>query len=265
MLREDYEREKSKKKSFAASAESSTAQLESERDVAQAGVHDLRQQLSAALADIEVARSDTSRVMMGNNNLQSALEAFQSEREAELSMLEEQRLEAEQATAAAHAAALEATREANEARVREIQQAADAAVKNSMNEVEQLEAKLEKYRVENIQMRRSLDEAINRLQTTQEDVIDRTLMKNILLDWLTKASSKDKKPILEVMASVLHFTDEEKDRVNIDDSSLALRRKALMGRVAAPLPPTKADMEHLEGDNVREKWVNFLLAETDDD
>jgi hypothetical protein len=66
------------------------------------------------------------------------------------------------------------------------------------------------------------------------------------------------------MASVLHFTDEEKERVNIDDTSHALR-KAVMGRVAAPFPPTKADMEHLEGDNVREKWVNFLLAETNDD
>jgi hypothetical protein len=134
-----------------------------------------------------------------------------------------------------------------------------------MNEVEQLEAaKLEKYRMENIQMRRSLDEAISRLQTTQEDVIDRTLMKNILLDWLTKTSSKEKKSILEIMASVLHFTDQEKERVNIDGSTFALR-KAVMGHIAAPLPASKADMEHLEGDNVRDKWVNFLLAETNDD
>jgi hypothetical protein len=56
MLRETLNA-RNRKKSFAASAESSTAQLESERDVAQAGVQDLRQQLSAALADIEVARS----------------------------------------------------------------------------------------------------------------------------------------------------------------------------------------------------------------
>jgi hypothetical protein len=264
MLKEDNDREKSKNTSVAASAESNTAQLEAERDAAQAGVQDLRQQLSAALADVEVARSDTNRVMMANNNLQSALEAFQSEREAELSMLEEQRMEAEEATAAAHAAALAATHEANGAHLREIQHAGDAAVKNSMNEVKQLEAKLEKYRLENIQMRRSLDEAIHRLQTTQEDVIDRTLMKNILLDWLTKTSSKEKKPVLEIMASVLHFTDQEKERVHMDDSGLALGR-AVMGRVAVPLPPSKADMEHLEGDNVREKWVNFLLAETNDD
>jgi chromosome segregation ATPase len=264
MLREDYNREKSKNTGHRASAESNTAQLETDRDAAQAGVQDLRQQLAAALADVEVARSDTNRVMTGNNNLQTALEAFQSEREAELSMLEEQKLEAEHATEAAHAAALEATRDASDATVREIQQASNAAVKNSMNEVEQLEAKLEKYRMENIQMRRSLDEAISRLQTTQEDVIDRTLMKNILLDWLTKTSSKEKKSILEIMASVLHFTDQEKERVNIDGSTFALR-KAVMGHIAAPLPASKADMEHLEGDNVRDKWVNFLLAETNDD
>lgn len=261
MLKEDYQREKAKKNSVTASAESNTAQLEGERDEALAEVHDLQQQLGAALADVEVARSDTNRVMTGNNNLQSALEAFQSEREAELSMLEEQRVESEEATAAAHAMALQATREANEAQVRETQQAADAAIKNTMDEVKQLEAQLETYRSDNVQMRRSLDEAINRLQTSQEDVIDRTLMKNILLDWLTKTGSKEKKPILAVMGSLLHFTEEEKEKVHIDEGHHALEK--FMDSVAAPLPPAKADMEHLDGDNVREQWVNFLLAETD--
>jgi chromosome segregation ATPase len=259
MLREDYQREKSKNTSVAASAESSTVQLEGERNAAMAEAEDLRQQLAASLADVEVARSDTNRVMTGNNNLQGALEALQGEREAELSMLEEQRMEADEATAAAHAATLAATHEANTAHIREIQQASDEALKKTMEEQKQLEAKLETFRAENVQMRRSLDEAIHRLQTTQEDVIDRTLMKNILLDWLMKTNAKEKKPILEVMASVLHFTEEEKQKVHIDDRHIAL------GKVMGPFPPSKADMQHLEGDNVREKWVNFLLAETDDD
>jgi hypothetical protein len=41
-------------------------------------------------------------------------------------------------------------------------------------------------------------------------------------------------------------------------------RGKIVGALAAPLPLSKANVEHLEGDNVREKWVNFLLAETDD-
>ena len=32
--------------------------------------------------------------------------------------------------------------------------------------------------------------------------------------------------------------------------------------MAAPLPPSAADNAHLEGENVRKKWVNFALVET---
>jgi hypothetical protein len=256
MLREDHSREKAKVQNVAASAESNTAQLEAERDEALAKTHDLQLQLSAALADIDVAKSDAERVMTANTNLQAALESFQNEREAEMKMLEEIRREEEVAMNAAHAAALEATHEVHQAEIRQIQRACDAAVMNSMDEIKRLEEKLEMFRVENVQTRRSLDEAIKRLQATQDDVIDRTFMKNILLDWLTKTEKKEKVHVLELMASVLHFTDAEKEKVHIDDVS-GLRK--LVGP-----PPPKADLEHLEGDNVREKWVNFLIAEAED-
>jgi chromosome segregation ATPase len=256
MLKEQSDREKAKIQHVAASAESSTAQLEAERDGALAKVHDLELQLKAARGDIDLAKLDTERVMTANNNLQSALEAFQSERDAEMALLEENRHQQEVATADAHAAALEATHEAHRTEIQQIQQAADNAVMNSMAEIKRLEEKIEMFRLENVQTRRSLDEAISRLQATQDDVIDRTVMKNILLDWLTKSDKKERKQVLELMASVLHFTDDERNRVHIDDGS-GLRK------LVAP-PPSKADMEHLEGDNVGEKFFNFLLAETDD-
>ena len=258
MLKEDHSREKAKVQQYSASAESNTAQLEAERDEAMAKLRDMQLQLSAALADVEVARSDTERVMKANNNLQAALEAFQNEREAEMAMVEESQRDREEATAAAHAAALEATHEAHQAELRQIQQVADAAVSNSMDEIKLLEEKLEKFRIENVQTRRSLDEAIQRLQQTQDDVIDRAFMKNILLDWLTKTDKKERAQVLSLMANVLHFADDEKERVHIiDDSSRGLRK------FVAP-PPPKTDLEHLAGENVREKWVNFLIAETDD-
>jgi chromosome segregation ATPase len=256
MLKEDHSREKAKIQTVAASAESSTAQLEAERDEALAKVHDLQLQMAAATADVDLAKSDAQRILIANTNLQAALEAFQNERDAEMEVMEENRRQQEQALAAAHAVALQALREANQAEMRQLQRVSDAAIMNSMDEIKKLEDKLEACRVENVQTRRSLDEAIKRLQATQDDVIDRTLMKNILLDWLTKTDRKEKIQILEVMASVLHFTDAEKERVHIDEGG-ALRK------LVAP-PPAKADLEHLEGDNVREKWVNFLIAEADD-
>jgi chromosome segregation ATPase len=256
MLKEDHSREQAKVHSVAATAESSTAQLEAQRDEALANVHDLQLQLSAATADIEVAKSDAERVMIANANLQAALEAFQNEREAEMSMMEESRREQEEAMAAAHAAVLDATHEAHATEIRQIQNASDAAVRNSMDEIARLEVKLEMFRLENVQTRRSLDEAIKRLQATQDDVIDRSFMKNVLLDWLSKTDRKEKSQVLELMASILHFTEEEKERVHIDEGST-------LRKLVAP-PPSKVDLEKLEGENVREKWVNFLIAEAED-
>jgi GRAB domain/GRIP domain len=259
MLKEDNEREKAKRQNVAASAETTSAQLIVDRDAALAEVQDLKQQLTAALADIEVCKSDAERVMLANSNLQSALEAFQMEREAELSIWEENKVADEKALLAAHQVALDAERQTHEAQIELIQKASDAAIRNSMNEIKLLEEKVETYRLDNVQMRRSLDEAISRLQTTQDDVIDRAFMKNVLFDWLTKRGVKERRDVLEVMANILHFTEDEKEQVHIGYSS-----HIGLGSFVGQLPEPKADMEHLEGENVREKFVNFLLAETDD-
>lgn len=61
------------------------------------------------------------------------------------------------------------------------------------------------------------------------------------------------------MASLLHFSDDEKDAIHIGDATGTLGK--VVGVVAAPFPPAAADINHLEGDSVREKWVSFLLAE----
>lgn len=262
LLKEDRQRERAKSQSVAESASSNSAKLATERDAALAEVSSLRQQLAAVQADVEISQQDAARALKASENLQMALESIQGEREAELSLLEEQRRSIEESTAAAHAAALEATHEANEARIREIRNEAQTEVLEAQAEIRKLEEKVETFRTENVQMRRSLDEAISRLQHNQEDVIDRTLMKNILLDWLTKTGNKEKRQILELMASVLHFTDEEKGRVHIGGDDFSIGK--VVATVAPTPPPPKADVEHLQGSNVREKWVNFLLAETDD-
>ena len=262
LLKEDRQRERAKSQSVAESASSNSAKLANERDAALAEVSSLRQQLAAAQADIEISQQDAARAQKASENLQMALESLQGEREAELALLEEQRRSIEESLAAAHAAALEATLEANEARIREVRAEAQVEILGAKDEIRKMAEKLESFRAENVQMRRSLDEAISRLQHNQEDVIDRTLMKNILLDWLTKTGSKEKRQILELMASVLHFTDEEKGRVHIGGEDFSLGK--VVATVAPPPPPSKADVEHLQGSNVREKWVNFLLAETED-
>jgi hypothetical protein len=111
-------------------------------------------------------------------------------------------------------------------------------------------------------LRRSLDEAIHRLQATQEDVVDRSLMKNMLLDWHAR-KGHSKREVLEVMSSLLHFTDDDKIKVGLGDAGHGTFGK-VVEVVAASLPKSVVDADKIEGDSVREKWVNFLLAETGD-
>lgn len=262
MLREKHARESNKVREKVEKTENNYAQTEAERDHALTEAEALKQQLAAAEADLAVARADADRIMMANSNLQSALESFQNEREAELAMVEEQRLDSEGQLQAAHNASLDATKQVHAAEIRDVQSKAEDEIRTVMTKVQQLEGQVEEYRVDNVQMRRSLDQAIHRLQATQEDVIDRQVIKNILLDWLTHTDAQKKRQVLEMMASLLHFTDEEKSKVHIQEGSELFEK--VVHAVAVPLPPPKADMEHLEGDNVREKWVNFLMGETDD-
>jgi hypothetical protein len=264
MLKEERNRERTKKQTVLDSALSSRTQLETERDNALSELKDTKQQLAATLGDLEISRADYSRIIMANDNLQSALEAFQDERRAEIEMIDEQRRESEEAIKSAHATATSALKQIHENEMYEIQKASDNAVKNIMHEMELVEGNFEKLKSENNQMRRSLDEAIHRLQTTQEDVIDRNVMKNILLDWCTLNDKSKRHQVLQVMANLLHFSDDEKEKVHLTSKSLDSVRAKVVGALTAPLPPSKADVEHLEGSNVHEKWVNFLMAETDD-
>lgn len=112
-------------------------------------------------------------------------------------------------------------------------------------------------------LRKALDEAIARLQTNQEDVIDRSLIKNIILDWHSK-KGKAKRDVMILLGSILHFTEDEKDKAFIGEGGPGAFDK-VYGAVAAPLPPAKLDADKIEGDTVREKWVNFLLSETGDE
>ena len=264
LVKEERDRDRIEIQSTVETASSNVTKICAERDEALSNAQSLQQQLEAAHADYEIVKSDLDRLTLSNANLQKALEAFQDERESELQLLAEQRQEAMLVEKAANNAKFQALKEENDAKMKEVQNAADNAVRNSMNEITTLEKSMNTLQKQNNEMRRALDEAIQRLQLSQEDVIDRTLMKNILLDWHQKRGN-DKKQVLELMANVLHFTEEDKSKVHIGYSNSASDTFGkVMGAVAAPLPPAALNVDKLEGDNVREKWVNFLLAETGD-
>lgn len=69
--------------------------------------------------------------------------------------------------------------------------------------------------------------------------------------------------VMILLGSILHFTEDEKDKAYISDGPGTLDK--VVNAVAAPLPASKLNVDKIEGDNIRDKWVNFLLAETGDD
>ena len=184
------------------------------------------------------------------------------ERESEVALWEENYKSSEQALIDAHKTELKAIKDTSDQMVREIQLAAEKAVSNMMQELSASERKVDEYRKECITTRRSLDEAIHQLQRNQEDVIDRSVIKNILLDWHIK-SGKAKKDVMLVLSSLLHFTEEEKEKCGLGLNAGSLAEKLVVA-VAPPLTPAKS-IDQIEGDTVRDKFVNFILAELGDE
>lgn len=143
LLEEERQREKTALELAQDKSSESYAKVLSERDAAKAEARDLLHQLEATRADLELANTDRNRALMANENLQRALEDFQSERDAEIELLTEQRTSAEEAIAAAHATTLEALRESHAAELRDVQFAADRSIKSTLAEMDKLESTLQ--------------------------------------------------------------------------------------------------------------------------
>ena len=143
LLKEARDRDRIQIQSTADSASSNVTKICAERDEERSKAHSAQQQLEAAHADLQIMRSDLERLTLSNANLQQALEAFQYERDAELELLEQQRKDADLVLQAAHDAKITAMIQENEARMREVQMAADMAVKHSMQEIQEFEQTVE--------------------------------------------------------------------------------------------------------------------------
>ena len=139
LLEEERKREKALLESANEESSENFIIVSSERDAAKAKVQDLEQRLAAAHADAEIANNDKNRAFLASENLQRALEAIQSERDSEIALLMEQRVSAEEAMSAAHAAEVEAIRQANDTKMKDVQYAADKSVQNSLAEMDKME------------------------------------------------------------------------------------------------------------------------------
>lgn len=104
-------------------------------------------------------------------------------------------------------------------------------------------------------MQATFNDTIARLKNSQEDVVDRTLVSNLLVSYFQRKRSLD---VLELIARILVFSEEQKAAVGLKPSAVSFV-SFFQSIVGAPQKP----VENLEGYNLAEMWVNFLLVETE--
>ncbi|GMH98065.1 hypothetical protein TrST_g10764 [Triparma strigata] len=239
--------------------------LEEERDDAEGRANEMRSRLVATSADLDIARTEAQQAQDSSNNLQMAMSKLQDERDAELGMMEQQRLDSLTAEQESWRTKLAATARLHEGEVQEIEAKHQEDLKAQQERYKKQEARLDETRADNVTLRRSLDEAIGRLQATQEEIIDRALMKNVLLDWHSK-QGEERNAVMSIMASMLNFSDEEKKTAEVYDNAAGKEGvvRRIVGNIAAPMPQPAVNVNELEGDTVSDKFQAFLLAEIGD-
>lgn len=87
-----------------------------------------------------------------------------------------------------------------------------------------------------------------------QDVVDRRLISNVLVQYLQKGKSLE---VLALLAKILNMSSEEK-------AAIGLRPKpgsGLLGMLTS-LPAPEISAEEVEKSNLVELWVSFLEKET---
>jgi len=107
-------------------------------------------------------------------------------------------------------------------------------------------------------LKKTLDETLAQLRNSQEDVVDRALISNLIVAYFARGRPLDG---LQLLARVLGFTEEQQEVVGLlvpkDINLIGTLYTTIVG--APPKPPV-----NVEGDNLLEMWANFLEMEAAD-
>ncbi|KIO21248.1 hypothetical protein M407DRAFT_15839 [Tulasnella calospora MUT 4182] len=199
-------------------------------------------------------------------NLQSVLEDFQAAKDAEirsaLADYELQILQTTQSLAEFKSRALSAEAElsevgSNAGRLAEVEQ-----------ELKDKAALIAKLRHENVIANEHLTEALRRLRKNASDEnVDRRLVTNVILSYLTTARGDSKRfEMLSLLASILSWSDAERETAGLQKQSAAAKQQAPLGRKSSaamggrPSPLEVPKQE--ESESFSKLWVEFLLKES---
>ena len=107
--------------------------------------------------------------------------------------------------------------------------------------------------VEKRKLKKTLDDALLQLRNSQEDVVDRTLIANLVVAYFARGRPLDG---LQLLSRVLGFTEEQEEVVGLRVPNINLIGTLYTTIVGAPPKPVS-----VEGENLLEMWANFLEME----
>ncbi|CAM9359440.1 unnamed protein product, partial [Ectocarpus sp. 8 AP-2014] len=256
--------------------QASAAALASSQALHQAALQreqQLGSQVKALRADLALANQDTARHEAALGNLRQArrdrvrgvLEAFHEEKATEVEVINKRRQE----DLASQAASFEATelslKRSFEARLSEQAQALERDRLKDRRAEAVLEGENARIKGDLAKSRAALEAALLRLSGSCDDTLDRQLVTNLIVRYV---SSHHKKQVLELMARMFNFTEEEKEQVGLSN-----RGPTLPGMLTAMFVGGGQDGDHdpeaataeakaSAGGALGDLWVDFLMAET---
>lgn len=88
-------------------------------------------------------------------------------------------------------------------------------------------------------MQHTLNEALERLKNSQEDVVDRTLVANLIVSYFKRKRSLD---VLDLIGRVLNFDDEQKVAVGLKPPQINFVSSILNTIIGPPPKPVEVDV-----------------------
>eukprot|EP00903_Cladosiphon_okamuranus_P013267 g12371.t1 len=248
------------------SEEASAARLTSSQGLHQTALQreqQLGSQVKALTADLALANQDKARHEEALENLRGVLEEFHAERQTDVAVMEK-RLKDELAAQASSFEAAKATIKSSyeEQLAEQSRRKQDERLKERRAEAV-LEGENARIREELLKSQAALEGALSRLSGERDDMLDRQLVTNLIVRYIT---ARHKRQVLELMARMFSFSEEEKEQVGLSNKG----GHSLPGLVTAMLAPAgqddhkvPLDPERVAGTPLSELWMDFLIAETE--
>jgi len=121
-------------------------------------------------------------------------------------------------------------------------------------------------------LKSTLDHTLKKLNyelKNNQDVIEKQIVTKLIITYFT---SPKKQEVLEVMAGILNFSDENKSKIGLQTSPVNSPKKGWLGGwFSSTNPPSESGSagvsasDVLEGKNFADLWIAFLLHEAENE